>query len=343
MLASTISRRRRMHTIVLVAAIGSLVAVGVSQVAGAGAGASGSSFQPIVPTRVLDTREGIGAIGPDATLVVDVPNLPSDATAIFANLSVVNGTAPSFLSSYANGDTRPFVSSINWSTPAPVANSVVIAVHADHKVALYNHAGSVDVILDLLGYYVPATTGSGPQGPKGDPGAPGARGDMGIPGVDGIGMTGPEGPRGLKGDPGTPGAGAVANYAYATHSGAETVATNAAVLFATPAQYIAGDVVLQNDGMTFKITTTGTYRVTFNVAASVASQLDVAVNGTSKGKFGAFEGQNSGTVVLTLNTNDLVTLRNTTESSLTLGNTGGGGANINAWMMIEQLAGTPAP
>jgi hypothetical protein len=341
----------RGRTVVLVAAVGALVAVGVSQVAGAGAVGTASSFQPVVPTRVLDTREGIGAIGADATLVVDVPGLPADATAISANLTVVNGTVPSFLTTFANGDPRPTTSSLNWSSPAPVGNSVVIAVHADHKVAIYNHAGSVDVILDVFGYYIPTTAGAGPQGAKGDPGtpgaagspgAPGAPGDMGPTGLDGLGMTGPQGPQGVKGDPGTPGAGAVANYVYAVHSGAETVVKNAAVLFATPAKFVVGDVALQDDGMNFKINTAGSYRVTFMVSAAPAatSQLDLTVTGTSKGKFGSIEGQNSGMVVLTLAKNDMVSLRSTAEASLVLDTTVGVGTT-NAWIMIEQLPGTP--
>jgi hypothetical protein len=341
MRSSKSSRRLRGRTAVLVAAVGALVAVGAAQVAGAGAVGSASSFQPMVPARVLDTRSS-AALGAGATLELEVPGLPSDATAISANLTVVHGSVTSFLTVWANGDPRPATSSVNWSSRSAVANSVVIAVHADHKIEIFNASGTVDVIVDLLGYYTPATAGAGPQGPKGDPGVAGEKGDMGLAGADGIGMTGPQGPQGVKGDPGAPGVGAVSNYAYAKHSGPETVATNAAVAFTTPAQFVVGDVVLQEDGMTFKITTAGTYRVSFSVSAAVGSQLDVAVNGVSQGKFGAFEGQNTGMVVVSLATNDLVTLRNTTEASLVLGNTGGSGANVNAWMMIEQLSGVSA-
>jgi hypothetical protein len=60
---------------------------------------------------------------------------------------------------------------------------------------LYNLAGTVDLLVDIVGYYELAS--SGPAGPPGPPGPPGAKGDTGL--------TGPKGDTGLTGQTGDPG------------------------------------------------------------------------------------------------------------------------------------------
>jgi hypothetical protein len=348
-MSSSPSRRR---VIALVAAVSSLAAVGVSQVVGAGSIGSASSFQPVVPFRVLDTRDGTGApvgpVGPTETLTVTIPDLPSDATAVSVNLTVVNGTEGSFLSSFAFGDARPIASSVNWSSAAPVANSVVIAVHADHKVNLFNHAGTVDIIMDLVGYYAPSPSGGGAQGPpgaQGPQGLAGVNGDMGPIGPDGPpAMQGPEGPIGPAGPQGP--AGAIANYVYLTHTGAVVgVPVGTAIPYTSPVQQNVGNMVVNAGGsMSVTIATAGVYRVSFGVISTNASQLDVAVNNVAQQIFGAPVGQNDGATVLTLHAADVVALRVAAgeEGSLPLpAVTGGAGANLNAWMIIEQMPDTP--
>jgi hypothetical protein len=345
MKSSTSFRPSRRRAVALVAAISSLAAVGVSQVVGAGSFGAASTFQPVVPVRVLDTRDGTGAaiapIGADSTLTVTIPGLPNDATAVSVNLTVVNGTTLSFLTAYAFGDTQPFTASLNWPSATPVANSAVIAVHADHKVNIYNHAGTVDVIIDLLGYYVP---GGGGQGAPGPAGPQGPEGPMGIPGIDGVGSEGPAGPAGPAGPQGP--SGAAANYIYVTHTGLATVNVGSVIPFSVEEMNV-GDMTLGGLGSTsVVIGTSGVYRVTFGVTAGNASQIDVAVNNVAVQIFGnASAGQNNGSLIITANPTDVVSLRVAAgeESSLTLpALTGGTGVNVNAWMIVEQLPDTPA-
>jgi hypothetical protein len=320
-------------------------------VVGAGAVGSASTFQPIVPVRVLDTRAGTGApvapVGAAATLTVTIPDLPSDATAVSVNLTVVNGTAASFLSAYAFGDALGVTSSVNWSSAAPVANSVVIAVHSDHKVNLFNHAGSVDVVMDLVGYYVPGGGGAGAPGPQGPAGP---QGDMGTPGIDAPGIVGPAGPAGPAGPQGP--AGGIANYIFLTHTGLATLTTPfPKVVPFSVIETTVGDLDVGVDPSTVVIATAGVYRVSFGVTTGEASQLDVAIRrgGTTTVQqiFGnAAAGQNNGSLIITGNVGDIVSLRVAAgeEGSLTLpALTGGTGINVNAWMIVEQLPDTPAP
>jgi hypothetical protein len=260
---------------------------------------------------------------------------------VSVNLTVVNGSGKSFISAYAKGDARPISSSINWFSPGAVANSGTIAIHSDHIVTLYNLSGTVDVVMDLLGYYAPSPAGSaGPQGPQGVPG------DMGPSGLDSS-LAGPMGPPGPQGDVGPAGAGATVNYLYATHSGAARVAANAAVPFTNPAAIVVGGLALGLDGTSFTANATGTYRISFGVSTSTTggAQIDVMVGGVSKGKFGANDGEVTGTVVLSLTAAQVVTLKNLTseDGSIALTTVDGGvGTNINAWIVLEQMSGTPS-
>jgi len=131
------------------------------------------SFHNVPSTRVLDTRLGAGALLGQSTLDVVIPDLPSDATSVAINLTVVDGTQPSFLVAYPTGTNRPGTSSINWNNAGAVANQTIVKVGPSHSLTVFNNQGKVNVVIDLLGFYSPSPVGSGPQGPQGPQGIPG--------------------------------------------------------------------------------------------------------------------------------------------------------------------------
>jgi hypothetical protein len=127
-----------------------------------------SSLVTIVPCRLFDTRADsqVGTRGqpiPADTAVrfsVRGTNgdctIPSAVTGIATNVTAVNPTASSFLTVYpADAATRPNASNLNWrpSSP-PTPNQVTVGLSADGAIDVYNLAGDVDVILDIVGYYV---------------------------------------------------------------------------------------------------------------------------------------------------------------------------------------------
>src|SRR4051794_2546837 len=166
-------------------------------------------FVSTVPVRVLDTRihPTIHALGLGGHATVSLDGFaPTDATAVALNVTVVNGTGPSFLTVYPSGIVRPVVSNLNWADAEAHPNSVVVKVGTNHSIDLYNNNGSVDVVIDLSGYYVHMTPNSGESGP-GAAGAKGDKGDTGATGAVGAtGATGATGPAGAKGDTGDTGA-----------------------------------------------------------------------------------------------------------------------------------------
>ncbi|MEP7046634.1 MAG: hypothetical protein ABI949_08150 [Ilumatobacteraceae bacterium] len=137
---------------------------------------SPSVFVPITPCRLVDTRTGdihVGArttpIGANeaVTLAVWGANgnctIPSTATGIATNTTAVNPTAGSFLTVYpADASPRPTASNLNFVAGSPpTPNQVTVGLSAAGAIAVYNLTGTVDVIVDIVGYYQRAGGASG--------------------------------------------------------------------------------------------------------------------------------------------------------------------------------------
>jgi hypothetical protein len=125
---------------------------------------SGSTFIGVTPIRFLDTRDGTGtfytAIGQGQTISLTVagrgpvPTMAGGpATAVVLNVTVTDATAASYLTAWPDGTSRPVTSDLNYVAGQTVPNLVVVKVGADGKVDLFNAAGSVHVIADVVGWY----------------------------------------------------------------------------------------------------------------------------------------------------------------------------------------------
>ena len=132
---------------------------------------NGSTYHPLSPSRVLDTRSGIGvaagAVGPNGTIdvkVTGVAGVPaSGVTEVALNVTVTNASGPpSWLAVWPKGASRPFASNLNFTPGVSVPNLVVARVGADGSVSVFNNAGTVDVVADVQGWYSDsiATAGS---------------------------------------------------------------------------------------------------------------------------------------------------------------------------------------
>ncbi|MEV7506219.1 hypothetical protein [Streptomyces sp. NPDC093018] len=124
--------------------------------------ASGSTFQPVGPVRILNTRTGTGGkaaeLGAHATLrlkVTGAHGVPaSRVSAVDLNLTVPSPTGSGYLIAYADGTTRPDVHSADYTSGRPAAGAALVKVGTDGEIDLYNAGStSVDVDTDLLGDY----------------------------------------------------------------------------------------------------------------------------------------------------------------------------------------------
>lgn len=126
----------------------------------------GSTYFPLTPSRILDTRDGTGApagpLGPGATLdltVVDAKGVPATGvTAVVLNVTATESTAQdTFLTLYPAGTTRPVASNLNVTEGWTSTNLVTVAVPTTGdragKVTVYNNLGSVSVVADISGWY----------------------------------------------------------------------------------------------------------------------------------------------------------------------------------------------
>lgn len=122
----------------------------------------GSPFNPAGPTRLLDTRKGLGAAKAPVTLghtvdlqVAGVGGVPATGvSAVTLNVTVADTSSAGVLTVYPHGQIPPDTSSLNWTKGAIVPNVVTVPV-IDGKVSFYVHGGTgtADIIADLASYY----------------------------------------------------------------------------------------------------------------------------------------------------------------------------------------------
>lgn len=115
------------------------------------------TYHPVVPYRLLDTRLGAGRLGPGGTLnvqVAGVDGLPGSGVGAAAiNVTVTDGSQPSFVTIFPAGQPLPWVSNLNFRSGQQLANLSQVAVGSGGQVTVYNSAGLVHLILDLVGWY----------------------------------------------------------------------------------------------------------------------------------------------------------------------------------------------
>lgn len=125
------------------------------------ASSAGGSFGPLTPSRVLDTRTGVGGttgpVGADTTITLNVlgkGGVPaSGVRTVLLNVTAAGPTQDSFITVWPGGTTRPNASNLNTTTGQNIPNLVVAGVDGSGNVQLYNRNGSVHLIADVMGYY----------------------------------------------------------------------------------------------------------------------------------------------------------------------------------------------
>jgi len=130
----------------------------------------GNAYYPLTPTRVLDTRNGIGtgkiaklpAHGSVALQLAGVGAFPaSGAAAAVLNVTVVAPGSNGYLSVYPDSNVAPGTSNLNFRAGENVPNLVTVQVAADGEVDFYNGGSQpTDVLADLEGYYAPGAGSS---------------------------------------------------------------------------------------------------------------------------------------------------------------------------------------
>ena len=165
------------------------------------------TYVPLSPSRITDTRPGSGYPNAGHTLgtggainiqVTGVGAVPaSGVTAAVVNVTVVGPTASSYVTVFPQGTTQPVVSNLNFTAGETLANLATVPVGSQGGITVYNFNGSVNVVVDVEGYYTTAMQTSGLYNPVnpvrvlgslpvGAPIGPGVSTAVTVAGVDGV-------------------------------------------------------------------------------------------------------------------------------------------------------------
>jgi hypothetical protein len=118
---------------------------------------TGSLFAPLPPSRVLDTRYGIGgvsgALGAHRALTLTIPGVPPDATAAVVNVTSTDTTADGFVTLYPAGAAVPLASSLNPQRGLDRANLTSVRLGPNATISVFNNSATTDLVIDLVGYF----------------------------------------------------------------------------------------------------------------------------------------------------------------------------------------------
>ena len=127
------------------------------------------TYTPLTPARLLDTRnipsavtdDGIGArvgsISPNGVRTIRVAGrggVPLNFVgAVVLNVTAINQTSTSFITAFPAGQSRPNSSNLNPTPGITAPNLVIAQVGPNGDVSLYNSTGTVDLIVDVAGWF----------------------------------------------------------------------------------------------------------------------------------------------------------------------------------------------
>jgi hypothetical protein len=123
-------------------------------------------FRPLVPTRVLDTRNGTGGysqpLGPNQSLNLDLRSqLPDQrASAVVINLTATQGSDAGFLTAFPAGVSLPLASNLNFPPARDVPVRAIVRLGTGPnagRISIYNAQGYVHIVADLAGWFTDGT------------------------------------------------------------------------------------------------------------------------------------------------------------------------------------------
>ena len=188
-------KRRRGQVFAAAIAAVATMSIGGLALAGSAPTASGDVsmstaevFVGMSPTRVLDTRQGGGTrFAPFETRTLNLSSaVPAEASSVVINTTLDAAVGPTYLTIWPTGNARPVASVNNAIEGVTMPNSMIAKLGTNHSLDIYNERNATQVIIDVVGYFVPADKVSGlgggtvgPAGPVGATGAPGLDGQDG--------------------------------------------------------------------------------------------------------------------------------------------------------------------
>lgn len=123
------------------------------------------------PTRIVDTRTGTGL--PQAKLAVNstttiqvggLATVPANASAVFAMVTIDNtsNSVAGIYNTYATGTTQPANVSSSYTAATQTTSGTAVALgNGQFNLWIGPYGGSVNVLIDVIGYYTATSSASG--------------------------------------------------------------------------------------------------------------------------------------------------------------------------------------
>jgi hypothetical protein len=129
-----------------------------------------NAYSALSPFRVCDTRPKSPTpqcagktLGSKGTVAIQITGglVPAGARAVVVNVTAINhNSTRTYLTAFPSGGSVPRASDINIDGGAILANLVIVQLNVSGGITIFNSVGSVDVLVDVQGYFA-APTGPG--------------------------------------------------------------------------------------------------------------------------------------------------------------------------------------
>jgi hypothetical protein len=129
-------------------------------------GTAPGGFVPVQGKNLVDTRAGTGApkatIAPGGSVTVQVggqAGIPANASGVVANFIAVNTTATAgYMTPYTAG-TSQAPRGLNYAASVTTSVSAQVGLSSDGKMTIANAKGTINLVIDIQGYFTAAGTG----------------------------------------------------------------------------------------------------------------------------------------------------------------------------------------
>ena len=130
---------------------------------------TGATYHALSPARILDTRKNVGMTGtlsantPRSFMVWGKGGVPTTATAVTGNVTVVNSTNSWALYLGPTAVAKPGTSTINFRRRQVLANNLTVALSSTGTLSatyLSTAGNTTDLVFDVTGYYTADLTGA---------------------------------------------------------------------------------------------------------------------------------------------------------------------------------------
>lgn len=125
-----------------------------------GAHTDGAGFAGVQPTRVMDSRLGVGSpasrFSPGESRSVQVRGVvPANAESVVVTITSVGSTRGGYVTAYPDGTALPDASNLNMAGGEVRANSAVVKIGANGAIRLLVAETDTDLVVDVLGSFGP--------------------------------------------------------------------------------------------------------------------------------------------------------------------------------------------